>query len=284
MTGDRRLFLCTDMDRTLLPNGVQPESPQARKRFKRFTRLPEVTLAYVTGRDKRLVEQAIENYRLPTPDYAITDVGTKIYHIVDGEWLPLHEWEEEIDVDWHGKSHRDLCDMFKDLVDLQLQEPSKQNTHKLSYYIALYVDKDSLMRKMEQRLADAGVDASLIWSIDEPKGIGLLDVLPRNATKLHAVDFLRRHLHCELNQVVFAGDSGNDLAVMASPIPSVLVANASSEMKQSARVMAEQNGNQDALYLASGDYLPMNGNYSAGVLEGVWHFEPEFRPELEEAG
>ena len=54
-----RLLICTDLDRTLLPNGVQPESPGARRRFAALASRPEVTLVYVTGRHRALVEQAI---------------------------------------------------------------------------------------------------------------------------------------------------------------------------------------------------------------------------------
>ena len=66
---DRRLLLCTDLDRTLLPNGPQPESPGARMRFARLAARPEVTLVYVTGRHRKLVEKVIGLYRLPLPDF-----------------------------------------------------------------------------------------------------------------------------------------------------------------------------------------------------------------------
>ena len=59
-----RLLICTDLDRTLLPNGPEPESPAARERFTRLTSNPRVTLAYVSGRHRALVEQAIFNFRL----------------------------------------------------------------------------------------------------------------------------------------------------------------------------------------------------------------------------
>lgn len=76
-----KLLLCADMDRTVIPNGEQPEHPDARKRFKTFCLLPEVKLVYVTGRHQELVKQAIKNYHLPEPDFVITDVGTKIYQV-----------------------------------------------------------------------------------------------------------------------------------------------------------------------------------------------------------
>ena len=47
-----RLLLCTDLDRTLIPNGPQPESPGARDRFAALAGSPHVVLAYVTGRHR----------------------------------------------------------------------------------------------------------------------------------------------------------------------------------------------------------------------------------------
>lgn len=239
---------------------------------------------YVTGRHLQLVMDAIKEYELPMPDYAITDVGTKIYRIEGQQWHELHAWEEEVDRDWNGRGHGQLKMLFEDIPELQLQEKSKQNTHKLSYYVDLHVQEERLLSLIARRLDELGVRASLVWSIDEPKGMGLLDVLPRNATKLHAIDFLRQQLGYSLVEVVFAGDSGNDLPVLESLIPSVLVANASQEVKASAQRLAEMKGNSLSLYLATGSNNNMNGNYSAGVLEGVYHFQPDFRERLEQIG
>lgn len=279
-----RLLLCTDMDRTIIPNGVQSENPLARKQFSEFCKQHQVVLAYVTGRHQDLVEQAIRYYKLPVPDYAITDVGSKIYKINGHTWNELEAWEKEIDKDWQGKSHQQLKQMFSDIPDLKLQEHSKQNTHKLSYYVPVHAKLSDLLSIMQQRLDNCGVKASLVWSVDEPKAIGLLDVLPLNATKVHAIDFLRQQLGYSLNEVVFAGDSGNDLPVLESPIPSVLVANATEEVRTVAKRQAEKNGNLESLYLATGNNTRMNGNYSAGVLEGICHFAPSFRQLLQAVG
>ncbi|WP_305908944.1 HAD-IIB family hydrolase [Methylomarinum sp. Ch1-1] len=279
---ERRLLLCTDMDRTVIPNGVQSEHPNARKRFAAFCRQPGVKLVYVTGRHQALVKQAIKNYALPDPDFVITDVGSKIYRVIDDQWRELSAWEMEIDKDWHGKSHQQIKQLLGDISNLHLQEPSKQNTHKLSYYLPLHVDKDGVIAAIKDRLEKENIDASLVWSIDEPKGIGLLDVLPRNATKLHAIEFLQQQLGYHPTDVVFAGDSGNDLPVLGSAIRSVLVANATDEIKQAAQQLARRNGHGDALYIAAARGLHMNGNYAAGVLEGVWHFAPDFRDKLQQ--
>jgi sucrose-6F-phosphate phosphohydrolase len=276
----RRLLLCTDMDRTVIPNGTQSEHPKARHRFRTFCQHPDVTLAYVTGRHKTLVQQAIKNYHLPTPDYAITDVGTKIYKIDGHDWNELTSWEQEIKASWRGKSRQQLRELFSHIDELILQESNKQNTHKLSYYLPLFIEKEDIFNNMKKILKDNNVDASLIWSIDEPKNMGLLDILPANATKLHAIEFLQHHLGYQFEETVFAGDSGNDLPVLVSPIQSILVDNASDDIKTTAMTIATEKGNQNTLFIAKPSACGMNANYAAGVLEGVLHYAPNFQDEL----
>jgi HAD superfamily hydrolase (TIGR01484 family) len=270
------MLLCTDLDRTLLPNGVQPESARARGLFADLAARREVVLAYVTGRHLGLVQRAIGNYRLPLPDFVISDVGTRIYRRPHGPWELDTGWEQEIDSDWGGKGHRQLRALFADLNTLRLQGADRQNRHKLSYFVPLQTDVEALLHTMQQRLAVENVQAELIWSIDEPAGIGLLDVLPASATKLHAVEFLRRELGLDYADCLFAGDSGNDLPVLASAVPAVLVANASAEVREAALHAAREHGHEDRLYLARGGLLEMNGNYSAGILEGVEHYHPRY--------
>ncbi len=271
-----RLLLCSDLDRTLLPNGAALESPEARQSFTRFSKQPGVMLAYVTGRHLGLVEEAISEYVLPIPAYAITDVGTKIYRQVTGGWAEMREWAVQIDSDWRGHTHQQLSELLSDIPFLQLQERSKQNEHKLSFYAPLHTDHHVLLVQVEQLLVDAGVHASLIWSIDEPENTGLLDVLPRSANKLHAVRFLQQQLDYSDDELIFSGDSGNDLEVMASSVHTILVANASSEVKEMAKLQTAAAGHQETLYIATGA-MGMNGNYSAGILEGVCHYAPAYR-------
>jgi sucrose-6F-phosphate phosphohydrolase len=271
----RKILLCTDLDRTLLPNGAQQESPNARQRFAVLATRPEVTLAYVTGRHLALVQQAIDDYSLPTPDYIVADVGTTIYEISGSDWQSWNEWNEEVAPDWAGLKHEQILELFTGFSSLTLQEPSKQAIHKLSYYVPLDIDRAELIDEMQRLLQQQNVSASLVWSVDEPADIGLLDVLPERATKLHAVQFLMQQKDFALADTLFAGDSGNDLPVLISPLHSVLVANAADEIRKQAEQEAKEAKTQDALYIATGGFHSMNGNYSAGILEGLAHFIPE---------
>lgn len=277
----RPLLLCTDLDRTLLPNGKEPESPDARPRFRRFVANPNVTLTYVTGRHQALVREAIRDYDLPTPDVVIGDVGTSIFSVTPGGWEPMADWQAEIGRDWGGLGPDRLADAFSDIAALRLQEDEKQAPFKLSYYTPMDVDADRLKSEMNHRLTTLGVSASLVWSIDEAEAVGLLDVLPACATKYHAVDFLMRRLGHQPSTTLFAGDSGNDLEVLVSAIPSVLVANGHPEVREQALRLAAANGHVEQLYCARGGWSGMNGNYSAGILEGVAHFRPDLSPLLE---
>ncbi|MEW8664173.1 MAG: HAD-IIB family hydrolase [Candidatus Thiodiazotropha sp.] len=272
----QRLLVCTDLDRTLIPNGPQSESPGAMERFKQLCASDFVLLAYVSGRDRGLVKKAIADYALPQPDYVIGDVGTSLYQVgAEDAWRHRADWEAEISQDWKGKSHGDLKRLFSDIQGLRPQEEEKQNRFKLSYYASPDLAVQPMLEEMQSRLHAQAVAASLIWSIDETTDTGLLDVLPERATKYHAIDFLRQSLGYGLEETLFSGDSGNDMEVLISPIPAVLVANAQPEVRQQAQRLVDENGNGRRLYMAKGGFMTMNGNYSAGILEGAAHYQPQ---------
>jgi hypothetical protein len=277
-----KVLLCSDLDRTLLPNGPQEESAQARPLLHRLAARPELTLVYVSGRHKALLLDAIHDYDLPVPDYAIGDVGTTIYHITDNNWHMWQAWHTEIAPDWNGQHHEQLAALLADIDVLQMQENEKQNTFKLSYYAPEDIDRDALLARVRERLEPRGVRASLIWSIDEMAHTGLLDVLPESATKLHAVRFLMQQIGFDESNTVFSGDSGNDLPVLTSGLQAVLVANAMDDVHREAWDELAAKGLTQQLYLARGDFLGMNGNYAAGALEGLVHFCPHVMPWLEE--
>ena len=269
-----RILICTDLDRTLLPNGSAPESPQARPIFKSVVARPEVLLAYVSGRHKALVEEAIAEYELPRPDFVIGDVGTSLYEVKQNHWLASEAWAAEIAPDWAGYDHARLQALLAGFSGLTPQEAAKQNRFKLSYYLPVDMDTAPLLADMQTLLRAKGLRAELIYSVDEAEQAGLLDVLPASATKFHAVEFLMKQLGMDAAHTVFAGDSGNDLPVMASAVQAVLVANASLDVQQEAQRLARQQGHEAALYQAKGRFLGMNGNYAAGILEGVAHYLP----------
>lgn len=272
MTDDHRILLCCDLDRTVLPNGDAPENPEARSVFREVALRSEVTIAYASGRSRDLLLRAISEYALPEPAFAIGDVGSTIYAVASGKWRRLDDWHDEIAPDWHGRTAGDLEQLIGELRGLELQEREKQGRFKLSYYADLERERDEYLEPVQRALEGAGISASLIWSVDETEDVGLLDILPRSATKREAVEFLLNHLGLDETRMVYAGDSGNDLPVLTSGLQAVLVANAREEVRRDVR---RQATDADRLYLAVGGFHGLNGNYAAGVLEGLAHFLPE---------
>jgi len=186
------LLICTDLDRTLLPNGDATESAGARSAFARLVSRPQMGLAYVSGRHLALVEQAIVEYGLPEPDWIIGDVGSSIYAKRNDGWSPLEEWSLHISEDWHGLGWFDLAALLTGLPGLNLQPEDKQNPHKLSFFTPVDADLSILTRDIRHRLRARDFAFSLVHSIDERADTGLLDILPQRAGKLQAIEFLLR--------------------------------------------------------------------------------------------
>lgn len=276
----QKVLLCSDLDRTIIPNGDALESKRARTLLDRLADLPMLTLAYVTGRNEGMIRAAIDEYGLPQPDYAVGDVGTTIYSCGGPQWTPLPDWDARIGNDWPSGGGEKIAETMREFPELELQEQEKQGRFKLSYYASTDFGSSENLRQVTQTLMELDANLEPIWSIDEAAGRGLLDILPHSATKLGAVRFLMEREATADGRTVFAGDSGNDLPVLTSEIQSILVANARDEIKQRAKSEQAQHGSTDSLYVAQGSFHGLNGNYAAGVIEGVCHFLPELEPLL----
>ena len=280
-------LLCSDLDRTLVPNGRVPESSVARALLRTLVERQILDVCYVSGRSIPLIREAIQEFSLPIPQVVIGDVGATIADVntdtdtdIDKPWPTWSAWHEHLAEDWQGRDAWALLGVLEPLtarLGIRPQEDAHQNTFKLSYYTPNPFDKTQL-EVLEDDLQQHGFASRLIWSVDEATNTGLLDVLPARASKFHAIEFfLARHplgQQHPLDSVVFAGDSGNDLAALTSHLNAVLVANAAADVREQAQHDVED---KQTLYLARGDFLGLNGNYSAGVLEGLAHYHPDLR-------
>ena len=277
-------LLCTDMDRTLLPNGEQAESEHARPILWHILKMHQMKLAYVTGRDLTLVLDAIAEYSLPLPDVIIGDVGSSIYMHTEAGWQKSEDWEQTIAQQWGGDSAY-IHELLADINELQVQESDRQKTFKRSYYFDTTVDESWLQQQVEARLTSNGVSAALVFSHDPERQCMLLDVLPHSATKREAVAYVQSMYKLAEQDVLFSGDSGNDVSAICAAHPAVLVANADDDTRRKVIIENEKASIPDTTYLASGGLEvagqdALNGNYAAGIIEGLVHFRPEWRRHL----
>ncbi|MBF0152773.1 MAG: HAD-IIB family hydrolase [Magnetococcales bacterium] len=270
-----RILLCTDLDRTLLPNGHPPESPGVRTLFRTLVDRPEVILAYVSGRNRPQIMEAISQYGVPLPDWAICDVGATIFRIEKGTWSHWEAWNKTIAPAWRGLNSWQIDPFLQGIPGIWKQPEANQNTHKLSYHADPESDGALFRSQIEAILLPKRIHTTIVWSIDDLDNIGMLDIMPEGASKRHAIEFVMAHLGLTPEEILFAGDSGNDLDVLCSPLPSVLVANARETVRREALQRTRIANHPDSLYLAQGGLRGLNGNYAAGILEGLVHYYPD---------
>jgi len=280
-------LLCTDLDRTLLPNGEQPESLYARPVLWHLLSTHSVALAYVSGRDLSRVLDAISEYNLQIPDAIVTDVGTGLYTRSGDSWVRSAQWDLLTSKDWNGQDTFSVKSILRDINDLENQEESRQSLHKRSYYFPESADQTRLVETIETRLQQHGIKASAVVSHDPEKKVGLLDVLPRSATKREAIAYLQSLFQLQEDDVLFAGDSGNDVSAICADHPGVLVANADRPTRTAVQDAMEQSAHAHNTYFAQGGLAvagldALNGNYSAGIVEALIHFRPQWRAQLQD--
>lgn len=276
------LVLATDLDGTLFPNGPAPESPGAAAAFRRLAARDDVSLVFVTGRDPRRVEEAIDGHALPRPDFVISDVGAAISKLRGREWEPSKSWWRALRDDWPDGARDRLRAAFAEVAELREQESDRQSEFKLSYDVPARDLAEDLLESLGDRADSSSVGTQLVWSVAPDGSQAMLDVMPPRASKLGALGHLLAEFGLEALHVVFAGDSGNDLDVLTSRVNAVLVANAHDDVRRRAVRESERLGTLPFLHLAQGGFLGMNGNYAAGVLEGVAHFHADLGRWLED--
>jgi len=266
MNIQRPWLLATDMDGTVIP---LEDTPRRRREVAAFreavTGREDLLLAYVTGRHLALAEDGIQAFGLPRPDLLATDVGTAVYRWTGAEFRPDPEYADLMRDAMGGVTAGDLRAALLPDPALELQEEDRQGPHKVSFYVDPGVDEAVLLDRLRPILAEAGARVALVFSRDELRGVGLLDVLPRGVAKDSAVRFLHDRTGVEEERLVYAGDSGNDRAAILAGYRVVVVGNAPEGLKEELREAARERRSLDRLYFAKEPY-------AAGVLEGLRHW------------
>lgn len=265
------IIFATDLDRTLLPNGPAEDDGNLPTLFEKLSYVPHI-LVYVTGRNLTLFEEAQKEFDIPTPDYLISDVGTRIYRKEGNTLVPDNRWIDYVSSREKAWSRERIVSAMGRVEHLTLQELSVQNRFKISYYVPPAVDKEAVLEDIRDALRRIHVIAKIVWSVDPLKGnTGLIDVLPNTATKETALEFIRTQKGLIEADVVYCGDSGNDILPLTRCYRSILVNNAREEVKNRVEHAVAASTCPNTLYIARGGH-EWNGNYASGILEGLHHF------------
>lgn len=256
-----RPLLASDLDGTLIP--LERTERRRREVEDLVGTLKELEVAYVTGRHLALAQEGVEETGLPSPSWYVCDVGTSVYRRANGGFDLDPEYRRRMKEAFGGLTGADVREVVGTTEGLALQAAERQAEFKVSYYTAgrpeIHADV------VQSRLDAAGATVNLVASFDPVRELGLLDVLPSGIAKDYAVRYLHERSGLPQDQVIFAGDSGNDRAAMLSGYRSIVVGNADEELKRDLEEQAALRGLTDRIYFA-------RAPYAAGVHEGLRHY------------
>lgn len=256
--------LATDLDGTFLPLPDNAGNLDALEAF-RFARAQHrLGLVFATGRHFESVLDALHQFDLPIPDWIICDVGTSILRANGPTFERYAPFEHRLADQTRGTHRAEVESLLAPLDGLSLQDPEHQQRFKISY-LSPPALAESLAALANQRLQDACLPFACLASLDPFHGTGLLDVLPVGASKAAALVWLSTHANFSPDEIVFAGDSGNDLPALTCGFRAILVANATPDLANRAQRDLADRGLSERLFLAS---LPA----TSGVLQGCRHF------------
>jgi sucrose-6F-phosphate phosphohydrolase len=262
-------ILATDLDRTLLPNGSWESDSEAISLFNDLTEKHGVLVVYVTGRNLALTENAIKEFGIRYPNILCSDVGTCIRKYEDGEWKFDDGWIDHIKREspkWDAMAIRDAVAVIDGVRE---QESEHLNQFKQSYYVE-HEKNDQVLKKVNE-LVKGKFDEVIVYSFDSQDGKGLLDFLPASATKQTALEYVAETFGAANEDVVFCGDSGNDIFPLTAGFCGVLVKNADEQLVENVKKAMNKNP-ELKVYFAKGNFKGLQGYYTSGVIEGACHY------------
>lgn len=205
-----------------------------------------VGFGVTTGRSLDSAMQLIRELNLPAPDLLATSVGTELYY---GEKLtPDRSWRKQIDYFWKPDQVRDLLDAMPGFYG---QDDVEQSEFKISYEIdTKHVPSLAQIRRI---LREAGLRANVIFSLGM-----FLDIVPVRAGSGMSVRHLLYKWGFAPENVLVAGDSGNDEEMLKGRTLGVVVGNYSPEL--------EKLRKWPRIYFAQ-------ATHARGILEGIEYYK-----------
>ncbi|MCB1829969.1 MAG: HAD-IIB family hydrolase [Gammaproteobacteria bacterium] len=263
-------ILATDLDRTLLPNGHWECDSEAISMFNELTAKQNVLVVYVTGRNLDLTEKAINQFGVRFPDVLCGDVGTSIRKYRQGAWEFDEGWISHVKHASPRWSASAIRQAVAGVEGIREQESEHLNQFKQSYYVDH--EKNEQILKEIDALVKGKFDEVIIYSFDSQDGKGLLDFLPASATKQTALEYVAEEYGAAKADVVFCGDSGNDIFPLTAGFRGVLVRNADEQLVENVKRAMNENADLK-VYFAKGGFRGLNGYYTSGVIEGAYHYQ-----------
>ncbi len=210
-------FMIFDIDDTLLGD------PEAAERLKKVIQEnnDKIGFGVATGRTVDSARNILKENDFILPDLIISSVGSEIYYQNKEDYVFSTGWKSHISQGWK----RDKIEKtLKDFDFLEYQEEETQREFKVSYFIE---DADVNSQKVIDRLVENKIKANCIISHSN-----YLDILPARASKGRAVRYIAYRWNIQHNNILVAGDSGNDEDMLTGELLGVIVGNHGEELKK----------------------------------------------------
>lgn len=203
----KRMVLATDLDGTFLGGG-------AADRGALYdwieTHRDSVGLIFVTGRDPGFIADLTDGTGVPRPDFVVGDVGTTIAEVgAGGEIRPIPALEALIARAW-GDAGAAVRRALDGVEGLTLQPTD------FRFRVSYDLDPEAFDTGAIAIVEEMGLD--ILISDDR-----FFDVLPKGISKGPSLTRLISHLGIRPEACLVAGDTMNDLSMLALGLPAVAV-------------------------------------------------------------
>lgn len=256
--------LATDLDGTLIPLPDNEANVTDLRQLAEHIAASGQPLVFATGRHYESVLEAMDDYKLPTPEWIVCDVGSAIYQRVGDRFEVFDKYEAHLVETSGGLDRARVEELLMNVNGLEAQSPAHQQRFKISYQSSAE-NVLSLVDQVNEMLRSAELPYECMGSLDPFLNCGLLDVMPAGVSKAYALIWLSTHADFSPDEVIYAGDSGNDYAALTSGFRAIVVANGSTGLAEKVSEQLAKRQISDRLYLAE-------KTASSGVLEGCRHF------------
>ncbi|WIA22497.1 hypothetical protein OEZ86_009494 [Tetradesmus obliquus] len=269
------LMLCTDLDGTLIEDGEEGDWVRQNdeltylcaQHFAQYLAPAGGLIVFNTGRSIGMVEGLLQRKSgiMPWPSAIITAVGTKIFmwDVAGRRWAPDPGYAHLLDDGWNLQEVQNLAQalMRRFNGNASCVDDGSEHPHRVSLSIRSDVLHDFL-KQWGEGLNRAGVQHQFVSSIGGEWRY--VDCIAKNAGKGRAMAYLASKFGVSLEDVVAAGDSGNDLLMLGrlpeGCHPAIIMSNSHPEVWDwLARLTPEERG---------WIYTP-KAERAAGIVEGL---------------
>lgn len=235
-------LIVTDIDNTLLGDDNYT------KEFSELllNRQEKLGFGVATGRTVNSALNVLKENNIPHPDVIISSVGSEIYYNLEGKLILSQGWRAHISYQWDRAKITRLLSQFK---FLNYQEEETQREFKVSYYTE---SNEENIKLIKETLLKNRIKANVIFSHGQ-----FLDIIPFRASKGKAIRYMAYRWNILYENILVAGDSGNDEEMLKGELLGVVVGNYSEELEE----------------LRGGKRIYFSKiQYAGGILDGIKHY------------